>query len=58
MLFERTGLTPENVIALAKKDPDRLREFLVRDVAKLKEDGWLDFHVSKLGSKSTKGQGP
>ncbi len=48
MLLERTDLTPEKVVALAKKDPDRLRDLLVRDAAKLKGEGRLDSYVSKF----------
>ncbi|HEV2231320.1 MAG TPA: hypothetical protein VGS18_03975, partial [Thermoplasmata archaeon] len=48
LLLERTGLSPAEVIAIAKKEPDRLRDILVRDAAKLKRDGKLDSYVSKF----------
>jgi len=47
-LLERLGLTPASVVALAKSDPDRLRDLLVRDAAKLKRAGRLDSYISKF----------
>ena len=46
--LERLNLTPEKVIVLAKKDPDRLRNLLIRDAAKLKAEGRLDSYIVKL----------
>ena len=48
MLLERTDLTPEKAIVLAKKDPDRLRDILTRDAARLKAEGRLDSYISKF----------
>ena len=47
-LLERLELTPASVVALAKKDPDKLRDLLVRDAAKLKRAGRLDSYISKF----------
>ncbi|EQD72942.1 integrase/recombinase, partial [mine drainage metagenome] len=47
-LLERLDLNPESVVALAKQDPDRLRDLLIRDAAKLKRAGRLDSYVSKF----------
>ena len=47
MLLERLNLDPAGVVALAKRNPDRLRTLLVRDAASLKEAGRLDSYVSK-----------
>ena len=46
--LERTGLDPQGVLALAKGDPDKLRDLLVRDAARLKREGWLDSSISKF----------
>jgi hypothetical protein len=46
--LERTGLDPQGILALAKKDPDKLRDLLVRDAARLKREGWLDSSISKF----------
>ncbi len=48
MLLERTDLTPEKAIVLARKDPDRLRDLLTRDAARLKAEGRLDSYISKF----------
>ncbi|NNN17195.1 MAG: hypothetical protein HKL79_02375, partial [Thermoplasmata archaeon] len=48
LLLERTALTPAKVLALAKKDPDRLRDLLIQDAAKLKRAGRLDSYISKF----------
>ena len=48
LLLERLGLTPAQVVDLAKKDADRLRDLLIRDAAKLKGDGKLDSYISKF----------
>ncbi len=47
-LLERLELDPASVVALAKKDPDALRDLLVRDAAKLKRAGRLDSYISKF----------
>ena len=53
-LLERIGEDPLSVIALAKKSPDRLRDILIKDAAKLKSEGKLDAYISKfsIGLKS------
>jgi len=47
-LLERLELEPASVVALAKTDPDALRDLLVRDAAKLKRAGRLDSYISKF----------
>ncbi len=47
-LLERLELTPERVVGLAKKNPDRLRDLLIRDAAKLKNAGRLDSYIGKF----------
>jgi hypothetical protein len=47
-LLERIDLDPAGVVSLAKKDPDELRDLLVRDAAKLKRAGRLDSYISKF----------
>ncbi len=47
-LLERIELDPTNVVELAKKDPERLRDLLVRDAVKLKRAGRLDSYISKF----------
>ena len=46
--LERVNLTPEKVLVLAEKDPDHLRDLLIRDAAKLKAEGRLDSYIVKL----------
>jgi len=46
-LLERLDLTPEKVVGMAKKNPDRLRDLLIRDAAKLKHEGKLDLHSAE-----------
>jgi hypothetical protein len=48
LLLERTGQTPASVITLARKNPDRLRDLLIRDAASLKKAGRLDSYISKF----------
>ena|GEM_PF-667226 len=48
LLLERTHLTPTQVLALGKDDPDQLRDLLIRDAAKLKQSGKLDSYISKF----------
>jgi hypothetical protein len=48
LLLERLELTPLEIGALAKTDPDRLRDLLIQDAAKLKRDGKLDSYISKF----------
>ena len=48
LLLERTGLDPERIISLARESPDKLRDILVRDAARLKREGRLDSYVSKF----------
>ena len=47
-LLERLELDPNRVVTLARKDPDRLRDLLVRDAAKLKRAGRLDSYIAKF----------
>jgi hypothetical protein len=47
-LLEHLKLSPAEIVALAKEDPDRLRDLLIRDAAKLKREGKLDSYVSKF----------
>jgi len=47
-LLERLELDPTRVVSLARSDPDRLRDLLVRDAAKLKRAGRLDSYISKF----------
>ena len=47
-LLERLELDPAGAVELAKKDPDRLRDLLIRDAAKLKRAGRLDSYISKF----------
>lgn len=53
-LLERMGEDTRSVIGLAKKEPDRLRNLLIKDAAELKRDGKLDSYISKfsVGLKS------
>lgn len=48
MLLERTALTPSGSIELGKQEPERLRDILIRDAAKMKRDGKLDSYISKF----------
>jgi hypothetical protein len=41
-------LTPGDIVTLAKSDPDRLRDLLIRDAANLKREGKLDSYISKF----------
>ncbi|MGI0053155.1 MAG: hypothetical protein ACRECR_02700 [Thermoplasmata archaeon] len=50
LLLERLKLTPRDVVALAKKDPDRLRDLLVRDAAALKREGRLDSYIHQFSA--------
>ena len=47
-LLERLDLDPARVVALAKEDPDGLRDLLVQDAAQLKRAGRLDSYISKF----------
>jgi len=47
-LLEHLKLSPAEVVSLAKKNPDRLRDLLTRDAAKLKREGKLDSYISKF----------
>jgi integrase len=47
-LLERTKLNPTGVVALAKGDPDKLRDLLVRYAAQMKREGRLDSYISKF----------
>ncbi len=47
-LLERLELNSEQVVQLAQKDPDKLRDLLVRDAAKLKQEGKLDSYIAKF----------
>lgn len=47
-LLERLDLTPEKVVGMAKKNPDRLRDLLIRDAAQLKHEGKLDSYIGKF----------
>ena len=50
LLLERLNLTPRGVVDLAKKDPDRLRDLLVRDAAALKREGRLDSYIHQFSA--------
>ena len=53
LLLERIELNPETVVQMASKNPDRLREILVRYAARLKKAGKLDSTIVKsLGRAS------
>jgi hypothetical protein len=47
-LLERIGQDSKNILTLAKKNPDRLRNLLIKDAAKLKSAGKLDSYISKF----------
>ena len=47
LLLERIELNPETVVQMASKNPDRLREILVRSAARLKKAGKLDSTIVK-----------
>jgi hypothetical protein len=47
-LLERIHLDPDQVVRLARADPDRLRDLLTRDAAALKQQGKLDSYISKF----------
>ncbi|HLM90652.1 MAG TPA: hypothetical protein VK424_01145 [Thermoplasmata archaeon] len=47
-LLERTNLDPAGIVTLAKSDPDRLRDVLVRYAAQMKKEGRLDSYISKF----------
>lgn len=47
LILERTGLDPTKILDLARTDPDRLRDLLVQDAAKLKRAGRLDSYIAK-----------
>jgi integrase len=48
LLLEHLGLSSTEIGALAKNDPDRLRDMLIRNAATLKGEGKLDSYVSKF----------
>ncbi len=45
--LERLNLAPREVLDLARKKPNHLRDLLVRDAAALKHDGRLDSYIAK-----------
>ena len=47
LLLERTSLSPKRITELARREPDRLRDILTRDAARLKREGKLDSYISK-----------
>ncbi len=47
-LLERLQLTPGGAATLASSNPDRLRDLLIRDAAKLKREGRLDSYIGKF----------
>lgn len=47
-LLERIDLTPDSILVLAKKNPERLRTLLIRDAARMKSEGRLDSYISKF----------
>jgi integrase len=46
-LAERLKVSLPQVVEMAQKDPDRLRDLLVKDATKLKSEGKLDSYISK-----------
>ena len=47
LLLESIGSGPDDVVRLARDDPDRLRDVLVRYSAKMKHSGRLDSYILK-----------
>jgi integrase len=47
-LLERIQLDADQVVRLAQRNPDKLRDLLVRDAAKLKQEGKLDSYIAKF----------
>ncbi|EQD54069.1 integrase/recombinase, partial [mine drainage metagenome] len=47
-LLERIGISPDEAVRLAQQDPDKLRDLLIKDAAKLKSEGKLDSYISKF----------
>ncbi len=47
LMSERVGMTPEEIVTTAKKNPDKLRTRFTECAAALKKDGWLDTSVNK-----------
>ncbi len=46
--LERLSLTPPKAVTMAKENPDRLRDLLIKDAAKLQEEGKLDSYIAKV----------
>lgn len=46
-LCERLGLSLQAATEMARKDPDQLRDLLIRDAAKMKREGKLDSYIGK-----------
>ena len=47
-LMEHLGISPDEAVRLAREDPDKLRDLLINEVARLKNAGRLDSYVSKF----------
>ncbi len=50
LLLERLKLSPKGVVEMAQKDPDALRDLLIRDAARLKRDGKLDSYIHQFSA--------
>lgn len=46
-LCERLGLSLQQTVDLARKEPDKLRDLLIRDASKMKREGKLDSYIGK-----------
>jgi hypothetical protein len=47
-LLEHLGISPDEAVRLAKEDPDKLRDLLIKEAARLKDAGRLDSYIAKF----------
>lgn len=47
LISERIGISPEEVVTAAKRNPDKLRVRFAECASSLKKDEWLDTSIAK-----------